>query len=181
MHVRWSRVAARAARIVAGALVLAGPGLTPAGAQTVPAASATEVAKLQSECARLRADLDRANADVASLKRSDRGFRNDYRLRQRLADAEALAKKLTEAESRLRARSADSLLRKSPLPGTPPVVTPADGPVELEAKADLLTDQAKRLAAEADTLSVRAGQLRDRQMLRRRSLQLERDPFLGVE
>lgn len=157
--------------------------LTPvvASAQAKPGAVSSEVAQLQNECARLRAELDRANADIASLKRADRGFRNDYRLRQRLADAEALARKLTEAEARLGARAAHAPATRAPLPATPPVAAPTDGPVELEAKADLLTDQSKRLAAEADTLSMRAGQLRDRQMLRRRSLQLEHDPFIGVE
>src|SRR5450631_1831251 len=54
------------------------------------------------EFARLRADLDKINAEVADLKRSDRSVRNDYRLRDRLADAEALAQKVTQTEARLR-------------------------------------------------------------------------------
>src|SRR5512140_3113387 len=51
---------------------------------------------------RLRAELAKVNAEVASLKRGPRSLRSDYRLRERMADAEALAQKLTAAESELR-------------------------------------------------------------------------------
>src|SRR5687768_4890130 len=91
---------------LAGALVAAALAwMTPAQSARAAPATAAEVSKLEAECARLRTDLARVNAEVASLKRGDRGVRNDYRLRQRLADAEALARKLTEAEAQLRART----------------------------------------------------------------------------
>jgi hypothetical protein len=153
----------------------------PAAAAPPPPAPPTssDVPRLEAECARLRAELDRTNAEIASLKRGDRGLRDDYRLRQRMADAEALARKLTQAEAQLRAH-------KGPAPASRPTVSvpaaaPGDGPVELEAKADLLADQARRLAAEADGLSRAASQIRGRQLLRRRAADLERDPFGGVE
>ncbi|MGA9656677.1 MAG: hypothetical protein WBV96_22480, partial [Polyangia bacterium] len=57
--------------------------------------------RLASECQRLRADLDRLNAEVAALKRGTRSVRTDYLLRDKLAEAEALARKLTAAEARL--------------------------------------------------------------------------------
>jgi hypothetical protein len=157
------------------------PSGRPAAAAPPPPAPPTssDVPRLEAECARLRAELDRTNAEIASLKRGDRGLRDDYRLRQRMADAEALARKLTHAEAQLRAQ-------KGPAPASRPTVAvpaaaPGDGPVELEAKADLLADQARRLAAEADGLSRAASQIRGRQLLRRRAADLERDPFGGVE
>ncbi|HEY5281285.1 MAG TPA: hypothetical protein VIM14_00715, partial [Polyangia bacterium] len=55
------------------------------------------------EFTQLRADLDRVNAEVAALKQADRSVRTDYQLRDRMADAEALAQKVTQAEARLRA------------------------------------------------------------------------------
>jgi hypothetical protein len=168
-------------RVLGGAIVmlltLMGSPLTLA-APAAPAAA--EVSRLQAECARLRSELTQVNAEIASLKRGDRGVRDDYRLRQRMADAEALARKLTEAESRLRARTGAPA--PAPAPAlAPPSAQPGDGPVELEAKADLLSDQARRLAAEADGLARTAGQLRGRQTLRKRAFQLERDPFAGVD
>jgi hypothetical protein len=142
------------------------------------------------EIDRLRAELDRAHTEIAALKR-ERGVRTDYQLRQKMAEAEALARRLTAAEARLRraggtaaARSDVSLPSSgaAPAPGvTPPVAAIGDGPVELEAKADLLADQAHRLTAQADSLVRTAGQLRARQMLRRRAGELERDPFAGLE
>jgi hypothetical protein len=62
-----------------------------------------------------------------------------------------------------------------------PAPDPGDGPAELEAKADILADQARRLEAEAAALGRVAGQVRTRQLLRRRAGQLERDPFVGLE
>ncbi len=59
--------------------------------------------RLASEYQRLRADLDRVNAEVAALKRGGRGVRADYLLRDKMAEAEALARKVTAAEARLRA------------------------------------------------------------------------------
>lgn len=164
--------------LLGAALVLAAPS-RPVGAAPA-AATPAEVSKLEAECARLRAELAQVNADVAALKRGDRGVRNDYRLRQRLADAEALARKLTDAEAKLRARTVAPAPPRAPALA-PPSAEPGDGPVELEAKADLLSDQARRLAGEADELARTAGQIRGRQTLRRRANQLERDPFAAVD
>ena len=53
--------------------------------------------------------------------------------------------------------------------------------MELEAKADLLSDQARRFRAEADTLARAAEQIRARQALRRRAGAWDRDPLVGFE
>jgi hypothetical protein len=166
--------------LLLGGLLSAGLTLAPPARAAPPAAQATEVGRLQAECARLRSELQRANADVAALKRGDQGVRNDYRLRQRMADAEALARKLTEAEAQLRVRTGATPAPHAPTLA-PPSAEPGDGPVELEAKADLLSDQARRLAAQAEDLARTAGQLRGRQTLRKRAFQLERDPFASME
>jgi hypothetical protein len=153
----------------------------PAAAAPPPSAppASSDVPRLEAECARLRAELDRTNAEIVALKRGNRGLRDDYRLRQRMADAEALARKLTQSEAQLRAQKTPAPTARPPL--TVPAAAPGDGPVELEAKADLLADQARRLTAEADSLTRAATQIRGRQILRRRAADLERDPFGGVE
>jgi hypothetical protein len=166
--------------LLLGGLLSAGLALAPAARAASPTTETGEVSRLEAECARLRTELQRVNADVAALKRGDRGVRNDYRLRQRMADAEALARKLTEAEAQLRARTGASPAPHAPTLA-PPSAEPGDGPVELEAKADLLSDQARRLAAQAEDLARTAGQLRGRQTLRKRAFQLERDPFASME
>jgi len=105
--------------------------------------NATAIQRSLADLQRLRADLARANAEVAELKRSDRSVRADYRLRDRMADAEALAKKVTETESKLRVLgwvSADASTIRPHAP--PPQVSSQDGSVELEAKAGLFADQA---------------------------------------
>jgi hypothetical protein len=131
---------------------------------------------------RLRGELARVNAEVAALKRGNRTLRNDYRLRERMADAEALAQKLTAAEAALRALTEGTV----PAPVGAPVVaspqaSPQDGSVELEAKADLLVDQARKLDTEANVLARAADQLRSRKALRRKAGRWERDPFAGLE
>jgi hypothetical protein len=131
---------------------------------------------------RLRAELARVNADVAALKRGHRSLRNDYRLRERMADAEALAQKLTAAEAKLRALGGgpNAMPAGAPLI-PPPTVSPQDGSVELEAKADLLADQARKLDAQADVLVKAAGELRSRKAMRRKAGSWDRDPFAGLE
>jgi hypothetical protein len=136
---------------------------------------------LASEYQQLRADLDRVNAEVAALKRGGRSVRTDYLVRDKLAEAEALARKVTAVEARLRAAF-------GPVPAeTPgdtfqtPVASPQDGAVEFEAKADLLSDQARRFRAEAEILARTAEQIRARQALRRRAGAWERDPLAGFE
>jgi hypothetical protein len=144
--------------------------------------NATAMRQSLADLERLRADLARANAEVADLKRSDRSVRADYRLRDRMADAEVLAKKVTATESKLRALgwvSGDASSSRPHAP--PPPVSPQDGSVELEAKAGLFADQAQKLDREADRLSKAAEELRNRRLLRRRAGAWDRDPFSGLE
>jgi hypothetical protein len=136
-------------------------------------------AALLAERQRVRADLERANAEIDALKRAGRGLRDDYRLRARLADAEALARRLTALDARLGGGTA--ALPVWPATSAEPRALPTDGPAELEAKADILNDQARQLAARGDALLVRAQDLRARQTLRRRVGQMERDPFAPLE
>lgn len=148
-------------------------------------APALSADRLAAECAWLRAELDRTNAEISALKRTSRGFRADYRLRQKMADAEALARRLTAAEVHLgRLRGAPPAAPQPPLPANSAGVVaaaPGDGPIELEAKADLLSDMARKVTAEADVLARTAGQIRVRQTLRRRAGDLDRDPFAGLD
>jgi hypothetical protein len=135
-------------------------------------------ASLVAERQRLRGELERVNAEIDALKHS-RGMRDDYRLRDRLADAEALARRLTELDARLGTNHGATTAL--PAPADEPRVSSADGPAELDAKADILADQARRLAARGDSLLARAHDLRDRQTLRRRVGQMEHDPFSPLE
>ena len=160
-------------------LIVLAPGRAEAqAAPTDPIA----VRKAQDEFARLQENLARVNAEIADLKRSDRSVRNDYRLRDRMAEAEALAQKLNRAEARLRAVKQ----RNPALPGeapmvTPPPASPQDGSLELEAKADLFADQARKLEDQADALAKAAVELSARKALRRRAGAWDRDPFAGLE
>jgi hypothetical protein len=133
-------------------------------------------AALVAERQRVRVDLERANAEIDALKRSGGGLRGDYRLRERLADAEALARRLTELDARLGTKAPTAATTD-----TEPRVSTADGPAEIEAKADILADQAQRLDTRAEALLGRARDLRARQALRRRVGQMERDPFSPLE
>ena len=153
---------------------------TVAHGQTAPHGAqgdASSRAALVAERQRVRGELERANADVDALKRSGRGLREDYRLRERLADAEALARRLTELDARLGGTATPAVHDR----GAEPRISSTDGPSELDAKADILADQAQRLAARGDQLLGRARDLRDRQTLRRRVGQMERDPFSPLE
>jgi hypothetical protein len=141
--------------------------------------SSTSRGALLAERQHVRGELERVNAEIDALKRSGRGLREDYRLRERLADAEALARRLTDLDARLGvSHGAATAL---PAPGDEPRALPADGPTELDAKADILADQARRLAARADVLLDRAHDLKARQTLRRRVGQMEHDPFSPLE
>jgi hypothetical protein len=171
-----SSSAATAAAFLLGAVVFVG----------AARAEFDDAKRLETLAARMRGEPARANAEIAALKRSDRGVGDEYRLRKRMSDAEGLARKLTETEAELRRRSAaaGSVARgRSNVPLVGPEIKPEphDGPVELEAKAALLADQAKRLAAEAQALTRTAGQIRTRQALRRRAGNLDRDPFAGLD
>ena len=131
---------------------------------------------LQAERSRLRAQLDKVNAEIDALKRAGGGVRDDYRLRARLADAESLARRLMDIEARLGIR-VDGTAKLQP----PPTAAPTDGPSDLDAKADILADQSRRVRAQADALARRAADLKGRQELRRRSADLDRDPFAPME
>lgn len=165
-----------------GAAALAGLALCAPG-RSVAQPQATEpmaLRKAHEECKRLGDELARVNAEIAELKHANRSVRNDYRLRERMADAEALAQKLGRAEARLHAleRPTAAPPREIPLP---PQESPQDGSVELEAKADLFADQASKLARQADLMARSAEQLRARTALRRRAGAWDRDPFAGLE
>jgi hypothetical protein len=136
-------------------------------------------AALFAERQRVRVDLEQANAEIDALKRSTRGVRDDYRLRARMADAEALARRLTALDARLGAGALPTPAWSNASPQL--LVLPTDGPAELEAKADILADQARRLSERGDALLSRARDLRARQNLRRRVGQMERDPFSPLE
>jgi hypothetical protein len=150
-------------------------GAAPGVVRAAPPPPAAGDVTLTAERARLRAQLDGVNAEIDALKRSTRGVGDDYRLRARLADAEALARRLIDIEARLglRAPAAE--------PGPLPVASPADGPSDLEAKADILDDRARRVRLEAEALDRRVGQLKGPQDLRRRAADLDRDPFAPLE
>ena len=127
----------------------------------------------------MRAALDRVNAEIDALKRAGGGVRDDYRLRARLADAESLARKLIDIEARLGLHLDGG--RAQPKPQPPPTAAATDGPADLDAKADILADQSRRLRVQADTLGRRASELKGRQELRRRVADLDRDPFAPME
>jgi len=151
--------------------------LTLAGAALAPApARAQSADTLHAERARLRAQLDKVNAEIDALKRAGGGVRDDYRLRARLADAESLARRLTDIEARLGIR-----VGAAPKPQPPPIAEPTDGPADLDAKADILADQSRRVRAQAEALGRRAADLKGRQELRRRAADLDRDPFAPME
>jgi hypothetical protein len=155
---------------MAPAVVRAAPPLS----RALALADANDVT-LTAERARLRAQLDRVNAEIDALKRSTRGVGDDYRLRARLADAEALARRLIDIEARLGLRA------PAVEPGPLPVASPTDSPSDLQAKADILDDRARRVRLEADALDHRVIELRGRQDLRRRVAELDRDPFAPLE
>jgi hypothetical protein len=154
----------------APAIVRAAP--SPAAAGLPPAAGD---ATLTAERTRLRGQLDRVNAEIDALKRSARGVGDDYRLRARLADAEALARRLIDIEARLGLRA------PAGEPGPLPVASPTDSPSDLQAKADILDDRARRVRLEADALDHRVVEIKGRQDLRRRAADLDRDPFAPLE
>jgi hypothetical protein len=131
---------------------------------------------LQAERERLRAQLDKVNAEIDALKRAGGSVRDDYRLRARLADAESLARRLMDIEARLGIR-VDGTTKLQP----PPTAAPTDSPADLDAKADILADQSRRVRAQADLFARRATDARGRQELRRRAADLDRDPFAPME
>ena len=168
-----------AAAALAAFLTL-GPASRPATAAAEASAAPTPASEaLLAERARLRAALDRVNAEIDCLKRAGSGVRDDYRLRARLADAESLARKLIEIEARLGLHLDGARAQPKPLP--PPTAAATDGPADLDAKADILADQARRLRVQADAIGRRASELKGRQELRKRVADLDRNPFAPME
>jgi hypothetical protein len=156
--------------------------LGPLTAGRAAAADATATAAsdaLLAERARLRAALDKVNAEIESLKRAGGGVRDDYRLRARQADAESLARKLIDIEARLGLHLDGA--RTQPRPQPLPTAAATDGPADLDAKADILADQSRRLRLQADALWRRAGEIKGRQELRKRVADMDRDPFAPME
>jgi len=139
-----------------------------------PEAGLVERAKLQSE-------LNRLNAEIDALKRHPRGIRDDYRLRSRMADAEAMARRLTDLDASLGPGPQSSPSPDARLAPPEIRVNPSDDRADREAKADILADQARRLTTEANRLEGRLANLRSRNELKRRAGQLERDPFSPLE
>lgn len=165
---RWSKTGAAWLLLVA----LAG---APARAVAAPGPADGDRAALTAERARLRDELDRVGAEVDALKKAHGGVGDDYRLRARLADAEALARRLIDIDARLGLRAPAG--KPAPLP----VAEPADGPADLGAKADILNDRSRRVRGEADALNRRIAEIKGRQELRRRAADLDRDPFAALE
>jgi hypothetical protein len=148
-------------------------------ALAAPVPSAEE-ARLAAECADLRAQLDRKTAEISALKRGERGVRQDYDLRQRMAEANELARRLTALESQvsqLAARQAPTGKPAAPAGSTEPV----EGAAALAARADLLSDEAHKLSERAAGMIRAAGQMRTRQALRRKAANVERDPFASLD
>ncbi|MDX2019827.1 MAG: hypothetical protein SF187_06265 [Deltaproteobacteria bacterium] len=146
---------------------------------TVWAAPAADSVTTRQEVQALQAQLARVNAEIKALKAAPRSLSVDYRLRQDLADAEALARKLTEAEAKV--RSARSQPEAAPKMAPEPTAQATDGPAELAAKADILLDQAQKLTMQADRIEARAERERVRGTLRARTRHLEQDPFVTLE
>jgi len=137
-----------------GSLLLTSALLAPARSAHAQAASApaSPTSSLLAERARLQTALTRVNAEVDALKARPRGLGDDYRLRNRMADAEDLARRLTEIDTRLGASARTTPRSDNATWPAPPRVDPSDDRAELDAKADILTDQARQLASEANRL-----------------------------
>jgi len=146
-------------------------------AQPAQAAPAAPSAAERDEAPRLRAELAKVNAEIDALKRRDRGVADEARLRARLADAQALARRLNALERTSEVPAPSSL----PSPARDVGAAPSDGPGEWDAKADILADRARRLGGAAADLERRLGAFERRQELKRRAGQLEHDPFAAFE
>jgi hypothetical protein len=144
----------------------------------------------------LRGELERLIREIDALKQRRRSLGEDYELRRKMADAEARARRLTELERRTGAReggpTAASPSRADPGSSQAPAAAPfslspaprlepSDDREVLDAKADILADQARRLEGQAQLLERRVTSLRGRQELRRRARDLEQDPFSPLE
>jgi hypothetical protein len=137
------------------------------------AAPASDEARLSAACADLQAQLQKKTEQISALKRGPRGVREDYELRARMAEANDLARRLTALESEL------SQLRAPAKPAS--AVPVIEASASLQARADVLSDEARKLAARAAGMARAAGQLRTRQTLHRRAVAVDRDPFAALD
>lgn len=165
------RIHRRGGAALAVALLLGAAGSLASAPRAVAGVEAAET-RLAAESAALKARLEAKTAEISALKRNPTGVRGDYELRQRMAEANELARQLTALENQLRGAA------PAPAPATAPNV---EAPAALEARADVLSDEARKLAAKAESMSKVAGQLRTRQALRRRATTVERDPFAALD
>ena len=104
------------------------PGAPPAAlfAAAGEADGALRTSALVAQRAKLASELARVNSEIDSLKRAGASVGNDYRLRARMADAEALAKQLITIEAQLGIRAPAAAA--TAIPAAAPVASPADGP-----------------------------------------------------
>jgi len=157
----------------------------PAFAQSGAASVAAEPreAALRQKVATLRARLATLTTEIQALKKKSRTVAEDYRLRDKLAEADATGRSLTDAEAQLRRLPGAVPPAPQRLQATPsaPVARPGDGPLELDAKADILLDQAERFANEATRMEAQVAQSAHRDALRRRVRRIENDPFIAIE
>jgi len=174
------RVLGTAALLIAGQTGLAGQEAQAAPNRSVEMRKA-EVAS-EAMARRMRQRLERMSAEIAALKQRPRSVRQRYLLQRKRAEADALARALTRAEETLAAQRSPTLENSSQRAVVPtPEESVTDGPVELAAKADILLDQAERIAKQAALLETRAQRLDRRTALRRGIRRLESDPFMGLE
>jgi hypothetical protein len=185
VHIFGLLLSCGASLLTASPTLAASLTLADSAPQTATAAASATRENPLAERERLRKDLSSVQAEIDRLKAAGPGLRNDYVLRARLADAEAIARRLTELDAQIKARTDAAVghvpVSLAPAVGSEPVASPTDGPTELEAKADILTDQARRTQAQAVALQTRIDQVRGRRELHRRASALENDPFAPLE
>jgi hypothetical protein len=174
----WRSATAKGAWAFALALACAVPATAAASIPKarpfhVAAAAPSEEARLTAACADLQAQLQKKTDEISALKRGPRGVREDYELRARMAEANELARRLTALENQL------SQLHGKP--ATPSAAPATEGAAALAARADVLSDEARKLAARAAGMARAAGQLRTRQTLHRRAAAVDRDPFAVLD
>jgi hypothetical protein len=136
----------------------------------------------RAEIAALQGELAKKTAEISAIKRADRGVRDDYQLRRRMAEANEIARRLTALEAELRTSESRAGTANAGAPSTQPAPAPASEAASvLAARADLLSDEARKLSQRAAGMIQAAGQLRARQALRRRAFNVERDAFSGLD
>jgi cell division protein FtsB len=161
-------------------------GFAPAFAQVVqpPATvSPPQNAALHQQVQSLRTRLAALTTEIQNLKKKSRTVAEDYRLREKLSEADVVGRRLTASEAQLRQLPGATPPLSQWLQVNPsaPLIRPGDGPRELDAKADILLDQAERFATEAARMEAQVLQSERRDTLRRRVRRIENDPFIALE